>query len=121
MKELRGIAGARPVTDEELTTAKEAMVQRLPAAFASGGGINGAMTNIWTQNLPADYYQRDPASVAGVTKEDVVRVARTYIDLQHLAIVLVGDRAAIAAPLEATGIAPGTLLDIGGNPQHEVT
>ena len=31
MKELRGILGARPVTEEELKTAKESLVQRLPA------------------------------------------------------------------------------------------
>ena len=31
MKELRGILGARPVTDEELTVAKEALIQRCPA------------------------------------------------------------------------------------------
>src|SRR2546430_12426936 len=31
--------GERPITDEELTTAKEALVQRLPSQFASVGGI----------------------------------------------------------------------------------
>ena len=42
MKELRGILGERPVTEEELKTAKESLVQRLPATFASVGAINGA-------------------------------------------------------------------------------
>jgi hypothetical protein len=50
-----------------------------------------------------------------VTKADVVRVARQYIDLDHLAIVIVGDRATIEAPLKATGIAPIVNLDIDGN------
>jgi predicted Zn-dependent peptidase len=116
MKELRGIAGARPITDEELTTAKEALVQRLPAAFASVGGVNTAITNIWTQNLPDDYYQQYGKAIAAVTKDDVLRVAKTYIDLGHLAIVIVGDRASIEAPLKDTGIAPVTLLDIEGAP-----
>ena len=31
MKELRGILGDRPVTDEELQTAKDSLIQRLPA------------------------------------------------------------------------------------------
>ena len=43
MKELRGILGARPVTEEELKTAKESLVQRLPATFASVSAINGAI------------------------------------------------------------------------------
>jgi hypothetical protein len=46
-----------------------------------------------------------------------VRVAKQYIDLDHLNIVIVGDRAAIEGPLKATGIAPVSVLDIEGNPQ----
>jgi predicted Zn-dependent peptidase len=116
MKELRGITGAKPITDEELTTAKDALVQRLPATFASVGGINAAITNIWTQSLPDDYYQQYAKAIAAVTKNDVLRVARTYIDVDHLAIVIVGDRASIEAPLKATAIAPIAVLDIEGAP-----
>jgi len=115
MKELRGIAGSRPVTSDELTTAKNALVQRLPGTFAAVGSINGAITTLWTQGLPDDYYQQYVKAIAAVTTADVVRVARKYIDLDHLAIVIVGDRATIEAPLKATGIAPIALLDIEGS------
>jgi hypothetical protein len=50
-----------------------------------------------------------------VTKEDVVRVAKKYIDIDHLAIVIVGDRATIEGPLKSTGIAPIVLLDVEGS------
>lgn len=116
MKELKGIQGARPVTDDELTTAKDALVQRLPATFASVGSISGAITSLWTQGLPDAYYQEYGARVAAVTKADVLRVATQYIDLGHLNIVIVGDRATIEGPLKATGIAPIVVLDIEGNP-----
>ena len=46
----------------------------------------------------------------------MLRVAKQYIDLDHLAIVIVGDRATIEGPLKATGIAPIVVLDIEGNP-----
>jgi zinc protease len=116
MKELRGILGARPITPEELQIAKEALVQRLPGTFASVGAINGAITNLWIQGLPDDYYQQYSKAVSAITADDVVRVAKKYIDLDHLAIVIVGDRASIEAPLKATGVAPIALLDIEGNP-----
>jgi hypothetical protein len=45
-----------------------------------------------------------------------VRVARQYIDLAHLAIVIVGDRASIEAPLKATGLGRIVVLDVEGNP-----
>jgi zinc protease len=116
MKELKGIQGARPVTDDELATAKDALVQRLPATFASVGSISGAITSLWTQGLSDTYYQQYGAAVAAVTTADVVRVAQQYIDLGHLNIVIVGDRASIEGPLKATGIAPIVVLDIEGNP-----
>jgi zinc protease len=104
------------VTAEELQIAKEALVQRLPATFASVGAINGAITTLWIQGLPKDYYQQYAKAIAAVTVEDVVRVAKKYIDLDHLAIVVVGDRASIEAPLKGTNVAPIVSLDIEGNP-----
>jgi zinc protease len=116
MKELRGILGERPVTEEELRTAKESLVQRLPGTFASVSAINGAISGLWLQSLPDNYYQQYTKSVMAITTEDVVRVAKKYIDLNHLAIVIVGDRKAIEEPLRATKIAPITHLDIEGAP-----
>ncbi len=116
IKELKGIVGSRPITDEELTTAKEGLVQRLPAIFANVAGINGAITSLWVQGLPDDYYQQYGKAVAAITKADVLRVAKTYVDVDHLAIVIVGDRASIEGPLKAIGIAPVTIVDDLGNP-----
>jgi zinc protease len=114
MKELRGIAGSRPVTDEELTTSKSSLVQSLPGLFDSVSSIGAAITTLWTQGLPDDYYQQYGKSINAVTKADLVRVAKQYIDLDHLAIVIVGDRATIEGPLKATNIAPIVVLDIEG-------
>ena len=68
------------------------------------------------QGLPDDYYQSFAKNIAAITREDLLRVAKQYIDLDQLAIIIVGDRASIEAPLKATGIAPITILDIEGNP-----
>ncbi len=116
MKELRGIVGTRPITDEELTTAKDALIQRLPGTFASVSSINSAITTLWTQRLPDDYYQQYAKRVAAITKDDVLRVAKQYVTVDNLAIVIVGDRSVIEGPLKATGLAPIVLYDIEGNP-----
>ena len=116
MKELRGIRGDRPITDEELATAKDSLIQRLPGQFAAIESINGAITGLWTQGLPDDYYQRFTTAVRAVTKDDVLRVARKYVDVDHLAIVIVGDRATIEEPLKATKIAPVVRVDADGKP-----
>ncbi len=116
MKELKGIVGEMPITDAEIKVAKDSLVQRLPQRFASSTGISDAITGIVIWNLPDDYYQTYAKNIAAVTKEDLLRVAKRYIDLNHLAIVIVGDRATIEAPLKATNIAPITIIDIEGNP-----
>lgn len=116
MKELKGIVGERPITDEELKTAKESLIQGLPQRFASVSAISNAITSLVTQGLPDDYYQQYAKNVSAVTREDVLRVAKRYIDLNHLAIVIVGDRTAVEASLKATNIAPITYIDIEGNP-----
>ena len=116
MKELKGIVGEKPITDEELKTAKESLIQGLPQRFASVNAISDAITGIVVQGLPDDYYQTYAKNVSAITKEDLQRVAKRYIDLDHLAIVIVGNRAEIEAPLKATGIAPITYIDIEGNP-----
>ena len=116
MKELRGIRGGRPVTDDELKTAEDNLVQSLPQNFASVRVVNGSITDLYLEDLPQDYYQNYARNVRAVTKDDITRVANKYIDVDHLAIVIVGDRKQIEQPLKATGIAPVTILDVNGDP-----
>jgi len=114
MKELRGVQGGRPFTEAELTEAKEALVQRLPQNFASVAALATSITTLYTFGLPMDYYQSYAARIGAVTQADLDRVARRYLDLDQLAIVIVGDRATIEGPLAATGIAPIVVLDADG-------
>jgi zinc protease len=115
MKELKGIQGSRPITDEEIQTSKASLVQSLPGMFGSVTSIGSAIGQIWLYGLPNDYYQQYGAKINAVTKADMMRVAKQYIDLDHLSIVIVGDRARIEGPLKATGIAPIEVLDIEGD------
>lgn len=116
MKELKGILGDRPITDEEIKTAKDSLTQSLPQRFSSVTATSNAITSLVVLGLPDDYYQTYAKNVAAVTKEDLLRVAKRYIDLDHLAIVIVGDRATIEGPLKATGVAPIAIIDLEGNP-----
>jgi zinc protease len=116
MKELRGIQGERPVTDDELDMAKHSLIQRLPGQFGAVAQINGAITSLYLQGLPEDYYQTYGKHIAAVTRNDVLRVAKQYIDLDRMAIVIVGDRATIEEPLRESGVAPIVHLDRRGAP-----
>lgn len=116
MKQLRDIRGPVPPSADELSQAKASLVQSLPERFSSVNGVNNAIAQIYTMGLPQDWYQRLIKGVNAVTSEDVVRAAQQHIDPDHLAIVIVGDRAKIEEPLAATKIAPIVRLDLDGNP-----
>jgi zinc protease len=53
--------------------------------------------------LPSDYWDTYPQKVAAVTPEEAQRVARKYLDLNKLQIVVVGDAKTIAGALEQFG------------------
>jgi len=114
MAELRSVQGGRPFTSEELFQGKDGLVQSLPAQFDRVNGIAISIANIYVQGLPETYYQDLPKNIAAVTSDDLVRVAKKYIDLERLNIVLVGDRAVIEEPLRKLNIGPIVLLDLDG-------
>jgi zinc protease len=116
MQQFRGVQGTVPFTDDEIMQGKAALIQSLPGRFASVDGIARAISAIYTQDLPESYYRDYAAHVNAVTRDDLVRVAKRYIDVDHMDLVIVGDRATIEAPLRATGIAPITVLDVDGRP-----
>ena len=116
MRQLRDIRGTHPITDDELKMAEDNLVQSLPQEFSSVGAVNGSISDLYLEQLPQDYYQSYARNVRAVTKDDVTRVANKYIDIDHLAIVIVGDRKQIEQPLKATNIAPVVVLDLNGDP-----
>ena len=116
MNELRGVQGGKPFTADEIQQGKESLIQSLPRRFASVDGVNGAISSLYVNDLPDTYYHEFASKVNAVTPDDLVRVAKQYIDMNRLNIVIVGDRATIEEPLRKTGVAPVTILDIEGKP-----
>jgi zinc protease len=116
MKEIKGIRGDKPVTDDELAAAKSSLVQSLPSRPATLSGVSGMVNEIFVLGLPEDYWTQFTREINAVTAADVQRVARKHIDADNLVILIVGDRAKIEAPVRATGVAPVVILDAKGNP-----
>lgn len=114
MSELRQIRDTIPTT--ELTKTKRYIELELPSAFETTGDIANRLTAVALYGLPLDYFNHYVANIESVTQGDVQRVAQKYIDPSHMAIVIVGDRKSIEAPIKATNVAPITHLDLNANP-----
>ena len=116
MTHFKGVQGDMPFTNDEVTVGKESLIQSLPSRFSTVNGIAAAISSIYTQDLPETYFRDFASKIDAVTKDDLTRVAKKYIDVDHMNLVIVGDRASIEGPLKATGIAPIQILDVEGHP-----
>ncbi len=102
--ELRAIRDTVPTG--ELEKAKSFLQLQLPGEFETTRDIAGQLVPIALYDLPLDYYSSYSQRIGAVTQADVQRVARRYVDPEHMAVVIVGDRATIEAPLRAANVAP---------------
>ena len=99
MKELEEIRGTRPVTDAELGFAKASLMRRQPLDLETQGQLVGRLEDLVLYGLPANYFDTYTERVQAVTKADLERVARQYLNPEQFAIVVVGDQSRIEAGL----------------------
>ena len=109
-KELNGIL--QPIPADELARAKNYVALRFPAGFETTGDISRRLEEVLTYHLPDDYFSRYVSSINAVTGNDVQRVARTYIQPDKLAVVVVGDRKVIEPGVRALNLGPINTLSI---------
>lgn len=79
-----------PVSAEELSDSQSNFIGRLPLLMESNGGVGNALVNIERFNLGLDYYQQYANQVRRVTAEDVLDVARRYLNPDALIITSAG-------------------------------
>ncbi len=111
MNELRSIRDTVP--SDELQRAKQYLQLQLPGEFETTRDIAGQLMPLALYGLPLDFYNTFIQRIEAVTQEDVARVARRYIDPEHFAVLIVGDRASIEPGLRALGVAEVVLRDMG--------
>lgn len=105
-RELRAIRDTVP--SDELANAKRYLQLGLPADFETNGSIANQMLPLITYGIPLDFYASAVQNIGAVTQADVQRVARKYVDPDHLTVVIVGDRKTIEPGLRALN--PGTIV-----------
>jgi zinc protease len=95
-----------PLSTEELRMAKDSVIRSLPGEFETRNVVATGMGNIWTYDLPLDYYRKLPSLIEGVTAEDTSRVANKYVHPDHFLLVTIGDRSKVEAGLEELKLGP---------------
>ncbi|MBI4746571.1 MAG: insulinase family protein [Deltaproteobacteria bacterium] len=90
LKEMERIRSA-PVTDKELEDAKAYLTGSFPLKLDTNKKIAGMLTAIELFNLGLDYPDRYPKIINSLTKDDILTVARKYLNPDNYVMVVVGD------------------------------
>jgi zinc protease len=88
--EMKAIREA-PVSDQELAEAKAFLMGSFPLRLDSTSKLAQVLAQVEFFGLGFDYFSQYPKWIERVTKEDVQRVAKQYLDPQHYALVVVGN------------------------------
>ncbi len=88
--EMKAIREA-PVTDQELAEAKAFLMGSFPLRLDSTAKMAQVLAQVEFYGLGFDYFSRYTKWIERVTKEDVLRVAKQYLDPQRYALVVVGN------------------------------
>jgi zinc protease len=116
LRELEGLHGERPVTDEELAVAKLKRIRGYSQQFETPSRIAGELAELWQLGLPMSDLQRDPEATAAATLAEVHAAARQYALPDRSILLLVGDRAKIEPGLRELGAGEIVVLDAEGKP-----
>lgn len=81
---------SEPVSDDELATAQNALIETFPRTFESKAGMLNLFVNDELTNREPDYWQTYRDNVRAVTPADIMRVAQTYLLADQMAMVVVG-------------------------------
>ena len=80
-----------PVTDEELSAAKEYSNGNFSVELASQQGLAGRINTVYTYDLDKNFINDFRPKVEGLTAADIQKAAAKYFDTYRAAIVIVGD------------------------------
>ncbi len=113
-KELERIRTGPPAADE-LTLSKGSFAHSLAGLFESSEQTANTIGDMFTYDLPPDYYQQLPAKIDAVTPNDVQHMAEKYIHPDTSVVIGAGDRAKIEDSLKKLAIGPVEVRDYDGN------
>lgn len=115
-KELHNLAGQKPVSDKELSSAKEYRIRSYAQQFESLSRVGQQVMELWALQQPMSDLQKEPEELGNVTLDSVNAVAEKYANPSHTSLLLVGDAAKIDPGLRDANVGEIVHLDAEGRP-----
>jgi zinc protease len=115
-KELRGILGPKPVTQDELGKAQANLTLTLPGTWETMDAVQGSLEQMVTYGLDDRYFDTYAQRIRALTIPDAAQAAQETIRPDHLVWVIVGDRAKIEPGIRELNFGEIRFLDADGKP-----
>ena len=93
----------RPINDEEIKRAKDAILNSFVFRFDSPEKVLQEKMAYEFYGYPLDFLENFQKGIERVTKEDVARVAAKYIHREQMAVLVVGNVSEFDKPLSSLG------------------
>ncbi|HLO27002.1 MAG TPA: pitrilysin family protein [Geobacteraceae bacterium] len=104
---------AAPVTDQELSLAKEFMINSFIFGFTKPDAVVNQQARLEFFGYPKGYLEQYRDNIARVTREDVLRVARKYLHPDRMVLMVVGNDRKFDKPLATFGAVREIKLENG--------
>ncbi len=114
MSEMDGLAGERPVGEEELEEARTGRIRGYAQQFESLRRIAGSIGGLWSSGRPMSDIRDSVENLEAVTLDEVRSAASQHLKPRRAGYLLVGDRSEIEAQLTDKGLALAEVLDPDG-------
>jgi predicted Zn-dependent peptidase len=105
-----------PVTDKEITLAKDSIINSFIFGFTSSASVANQRAMLEYYGYREGYLENYRDNISKVTKNDVLRVARKYLRPEAMILVVVGDESRFDKPLSVFGKVDEIKLNGGGQP-----
>ena len=116
ISEYRKIAGASPITANEVREAQDRLTLTLPGNFETSSQLAAAYRAILEYGLPDDYYDTFTQKVLAVTPQSANALATRLVTPDALTWVVVGDMSKIEAGVRALNLGEVRRIDPDGKP-----
>jgi zinc protease len=114
MGELRDIIGKRPITDQEIGFGRAVTVGNMATRFETFDAIANQVAAMARDHLPMSFIDDYVRRINVTSAAEASKIVARYLNPDHTAVVVVGDRKTIELPLRAANIGPVVIVDANG-------
>jgi zinc protease len=116
MKELRDIAGARPIRGEEFASIMRTQTLGLPGRFATLAALENAALQQLNFGYPDDYFMSYARRVRSLNEQDLAGAASKFIRPDGVIWLVVGDLSVVEPGIRELNLGEIIRLDSDGKP-----